>query len=169
LTIQQIRKSVLAGAGIAVLAAAGLVAGRLSAGAFPGSVGHPRSGFAPRVFARIARALDLSDDQKSQIKAILKAHASEIEAQIRASAAARSAVHDAVLAQPPDEAAIRAAAQNFGQVHADGAVLFAKVRAEIQPILTEPQRAKIQRFRERMGGRAEAAVKSFEAFLGSGS
>jgi len=165
-SIQQIRKSVLVGAGIAVLAAAGLVAGRLSAGVFPG---RAHSDFGCHVFGRIARALDLSDDQKSQIKAILKTHASKIETQIKASASARRAVHDAVLAQPPDEAAIRSAAQKFGQVHADGAVLFAKIHAEIQPILTDEQRAKVQEFRERMRNRGDSAVKSFEAFLGSGS
>ena len=166
MSIQQIRKSVLAGAGIAVLGVAGLVAGRLSAGAFPPGA---HSDFGPRTFSRIARALDLSDDQKSQVKAVLKTHASEIETQIKASATARRAVHAAVLAQPLDEAAIRAAAQTLGQVHADGAVLFAKIRAEVQPILTEEQRAKIQKLHERMGNRAESAVKSFEAFLGSGS
>ena len=166
MSIQQIRKSVVVGAGIAVLGVAGLVAGRLSAGAFPGG-GH--SDFAPRVFGRIARALDLSGDQKTQIKAILKTHASEIETQIKASAAARRAVHDAVLAQPLDEAAIRDAAQKLGQVHADGAVLFARIRSEVQPILSDAQRAKIQKFRERMGSKADSAVKSFDAFLGSGS
>jgi periplasmic protein CpxP/Spy len=165
-SIQQIRKSILVGAGVVALAAAGLLAGRISAGAFPAG-GHPD--FGHHVFGRIARALDLSDDQKSQVKAILKTHASEIETQMKASAAARRAVHDAVLAQPSDEAAIRAAAQKFGQVHADGAVLFARISTEIQPILTDEQRAKILKFRERMRGRADSAVKSFEAFLGSGS
>ena len=166
MSIQQIRKSVLAGAGIAVLGAAGLVAGRLSAGAFPRGA---HSDFGPRVFGRIAQALDLSDDQKSQIKAILKTHAQEIETQIKASATARRAVHDAVLAQPLDETAIRAAAQRLGQVHADGAVLFARIRTEVQPILNDAQRAKIQMLRDREGNRADSAVKSFEAFLGSGS
>jgi protein CpxP len=165
-SIQQFRKSVLIGAGIAVLGVAGLAAGRLSAGAFPRGA---HSDFGPRVFGRIARALDLSDDQKNQIKAILKTHALEIEAQMKASASARRAVHDAVLAQPPDETAIRAAAQKLGQVHGDGAVLFAKIRTEVQPILTDEQRAKIQTFRERMRDRSESGVKSFEAFLGSGS
>ena len=166
MSIQQIRKSVLVGAGIAILGAAGLVAGRLSAGVFPGGA---QSDFGHHVFGRIARALDLSDDQKGQIKSILKAHASEIETRIEASASARRAVHDAVLAQPLDEAAIRAVAQKFGQVHADGAVLFAKIRTEIQPILTEEQRSKIQKFRERMRNRADSATRSFEAFLRSAS
>ena len=166
MSIQQIRKSVLVGAGIAVLGVAGLVAGRLSAGAFPRGA---HSDFAPRIFGRIARELDLSDDQKTQIKATLKTHASEIQTQIKASASARRAVHDAVLALPLDEAAIRAAAQTLGQVHADGAVLFARIRTEVQPILTDEQRAKIQTLRDRMRNRADGALKSFDAFLGSGS
>jgi len=165
-SLQRIQKSALLGVGIAALAVGGLLAGRLSAGAFP-QRGH--SEFGPRLFGRIARALDLTDDQKSQIKAILKTHASEIETQMKASAAARRAVHEAVLAQPVDEAAIRAAAQRLGEVHADGAVLFAKIRTEVQPLLTEEQRAKIQKFRERARHQTDSALKSFEAILESGS
>ena len=166
MSLQRIQKSAVFGVVIVVLAAGGLLAGRFSAGAFPQG-GH--AGFGPRVFGRIARDLDLTADQKARIKTILKAHASEIETQMKASAAARQAVHDAVLAQPVDETAIRAAAARLGQVHADGAVLFAKIRTEAEPILTDDQRAKIQTFRERAVHRSDAAVKSFEAFLASGS
>ena len=166
MSLQRIQKSALLGVLIAALAVGGLLAGRLSAGAFP-QRGH--SEFGPRIFGHIARALDLSGDQKARIKTILKTHASEIETQMKASAAARQAVHDAVLAEPVDEATIRAAAERLGQVHADGAVLFAKIRTEVQPILTEEQQAKIQKFRDRASRRADSAVKSFEAFLGSGS
>jgi Spy/CpxP family protein refolding chaperone len=165
-SLQRIQKSALLGLAVAALAVGGLLAGRISAGAFP-QAGH--SEFGLRVFGRIAHALDLSGDQKARIKAVLKAHGSEIETQIKASAAARQAVHDAVLAQPVDEGAIRAAAARLGQVHADGAVLFAKVRTEVEPILTDEQRAKIQKFRARAIRKADSAVKSFEAFLESGS
>jgi protein CpxP len=166
LSLQRIQKSAVVGLAIAALAAGGLLAGRLSAGAFPQG-GH--SEFGPRVFGRVARALDLSSDQKARIKTILKTHGSEIETQMKASATARQAVHDAVLAQPVDETAIRAAAARLGQVHADGAVLFAKIRTEVQPILTDDQKAKIQSFRDRASHRADSAVKSFQAFLESDS
>lgn len=166
MSIQRIRKSVLIGSGVLALAAAGLLAGRLSAGAFPE---RAHSDFAPRIFGRIARALDLTDDQKGQIKTVLKSHAAEIEAQMKASAAARRALHDAVLAQPADEAAIRARAAELGQVHGDGAILFSKVRTEIQPILTPEQRDRIQTFRERMRRHGDAAARSFENFLRSDS
>ena len=152
----------MVGLAIAALAAGGLLAGRISAWVFPQG-GH--SEFGPRVFGHIARALDLSSDQKARIKTILKAHSSEIETQMKASAVARQAVHDAVLAQPVDENAIRAAAAQLGQVHADGAVLFAKIRTEVQPILTDDQNAKIQKLRDRASHRADASIKSFQAFL----
>jgi protein CpxP len=165
-SIQQIRKSILTGAGLAALAAIAVLAGRLSARALPGQ-GH--ADFAPRIFNRIARDLDLTDDQKTQIKAVLKTHASEIETQMKNSAAARRALHKAVLAQPTDEQAIRAAAQALGSVQADGAVLFAKIRTEIQPILTDAQRAKVQEFRDRVRTHSDKAIQSFEKFLGSDS
>jgi Spy/CpxP family protein refolding chaperone len=117
----------------------------------------------------MARALDLSDDQKTRIKAVLKTHAAEIEAQMKASSSARRALHQAVLAQPIDANAIRTAAAGLGSVEGDGAVLFAKIRTEVEPILTDAQRAKIQQLRERVRDRGDAAVKSFESFLGSGS
>ena len=167
MTLQRIRNSVFVGTAIAALAVGALLAGRLSAGALSGGRGH--GDFAPRVFSRIARALDLSDDQKTAIKAVLKTHAAEIEAQMKSSSTARRALHQAVLAQPSDEAAIRAAAEQLGRVQGDGAVLFAKIRTEIQPLLTEGQRAKIQQFRERARNHAESAIRSFEAFLESSS
>lgn len=166
MSLQRIQRSALIGTAIAALAVGGLLAGRLSAGAFPQK---SHGVFGPRLFGRISRALNLTDDQKTRIKAVLKSHASEIETQLRASAAARQALNDAVLAQPVDETAIRAAAAQVGQVHADGAVLFARIRTEVQPILTEEQGARIQKFRDRVRNRADSAVKSFEAFLESGS
>lgn len=166
MSIGDIRKPVLAVAAALTLAGAGLLAGRLSADAFPhGS----RADHAPRIFARIARALDLSDDQKIQIKNVLKAHAPEIEAQMQAGANARRALHDAVVAQPADEASIRALAQELGRVQGDGAVLFARIRTEIDPILTSDQRQKIQTFREHVRSRSGRAAAAFDTWVKSGS
>jgi Spy/CpxP family protein refolding chaperone len=165
-SIQQIRRSVLIVAGVVALGVAGLLAGRLSAGALPG---HGKGDFALRMFRHMSRALDLTDDQKSKIKEVVKAHAAEVEAQMRASGSARRALHQAVLAEPIDEAAIRSAAAALGSVEGNGAVLFAKVRSEIDPLLTDVQRAKVRQFRDRARSRTDSAVKSFEAFLESRS
>lgn len=166
MSFHQIRRSLLVAAAAAVLALGGVLAGRLSADAFPQ---HTRGDFAPRLFGRIARALELTDDQTAQIKTILKAHSEEIQTQIEASAAARRALHDAIVAQPTDEAAIRARALDVGRIHGDGAVLFAKIRTEVDPILTPDQRQKLQNFRVGMRRHAASAARSFAQFLRSGS
>ena len=120
------------------------------------------------MFARMAETLDLSGDQRAQVKAILRSHAAEIEAQLTDGAAARRALHDAIRAQPLDEAAIRARAAEAGVVHANGAVLFAKIRAEVLPILTADQKQKLQSLDERMG-RKDRGAKAFADFLRSDS
>src|SRR5262249_1532102 len=114
-------------------------------------------------------ALELTDDQRAQIKDVLRAHADEIKAQMQASAAARRALYDVVMAQPTDANAIQAAASQVGQTSGDGALLFAKIRTEIDPILTAEQKEKIQTFQARGGHRAEAAARSLDRFLKSGS
>jgi len=168
MSIEKIRKSVLLAAGIAVIAAAGLFAGRLSAGAaFPRHGG--RGDFAQHLFNRMATALELTDDQKSQIKDVLRAHADEIKAQMQASATARRALHDLVMAQPTDTNAIRTAAAQVVQTSGDGALLFAKIRTEIDPILTADQKQKIQTFQARGRRHGDAAGRSLDRFLKSGS
>jgi Spy/CpxP family protein refolding chaperone len=166
MSIQQIRTSILVATGVGVIAAAGLVAGRLSAGAFPQ---HVRGDVATRTFGRISRALDLTDDQKTKVKDVLRSHADEIKAQMVASSAARRGLHDAVMAQPIDESSIRAAAQRVGQAQGDAALLLARIRAEVDPILTTDQKAKIQQFQERMHQHGQAATQSFDNFLRNGS
>jgi Spy/CpxP family protein refolding chaperone len=165
-SIQQIRKSVLIAVGLAALGIAGLLAGRISAGAMPGQ-GHRDS--AMRMFRHMSEALGLTDDQKTQIKGILKTHAAEIEGHMKALSDARKALHQATLSDAPDESAIRSAAQSLGAVQGDGALLFVKIRAEVVPILNDNQRGKLQQFRERAKGRGDSSIKSFEAFLESKS
>jgi Spy/CpxP family protein refolding chaperone len=165
-SIQQIRKSVLIAAGLTVLGLAGLLAGRVSAGAMSGR-GHRDS--ATRMFKHISEALDLSQDQKAQVKQVLKSHATEIEAHMKALSDARKALRQAATADAPDESAIRSAAQSLGWVQGDGALLFAKVRAEVVPILSDDQRVKLRQIRDRARGRADSAIKSFEALLESKS
>ena len=166
MSIQTIRRSILVVATAGAVAVTGLFAGRLSAGAFPHRM---RGDFVPHMFAHISRALDLTQDQKTKIKDVLRSHADEIKTQMQASAASRRTLHDAVVAQPIDEAAIRAAAQRVGQTQGDGAVLFAKIRGEVEPILTAEQKAKLQKFHQRMGQRGQAAAESFDNFLRSDS
>ncbi len=166
MSISHIRRSVLILAGAGGLALAGLFAGRLAAGALPGA-GAPGP-FGPPRFGRIARELDLTDGQKAQIKEILRAHGTEIEAQWRAGLTARRALHDAIMADPVDEGAIRARAAELSGVEGNGAVLFAQVRAQIFPILSQGQKDKVAQWRGRMRARGDRAVKGLEEFLNDG-
>jgi Spy/CpxP family protein refolding chaperone len=163
MSIRNIRKSVLMVAGALVLVAAGLVAGRLAAGVLPAEWSGGSGG--RNVFSRIARTLDLTDDQKSRVRAILKSHSGEIETQLTASASARKALQDAMHALPIDEAAIRARAQELGRVRGDGGVLFARLRQEIEPILTSDQQARLQQMRDRMAQRGDRITRAFREFV----
>jgi Spy/CpxP family protein refolding chaperone len=166
MSIDTIRRSILVTAAALAIAVAGLLAGRVSAQAFHG---HPRGDFPSHIFAHMSRALDLTDDQKSKIKDVLRSHADEIKAQMQASATARHSLHDAVMAQPTNEAAIRAAAAQLGQAQGDGGLLFARIRGEIDPILTDAQRARLQSLREQVRQHGQGAAKAFDDFLKSDS
>ena len=165
MSIQQVRRSVLIAAGVAILVFSGLFAGRLFGRQMGpgGGFGHgPR---AAHMFEHIASELDLSDAQRIQIRGVLKAHADQILAQVKAGMDARRALHDAVITEPTDEASIRNHAARIGAVHADGALLFAQVRSEIWPILTAEQQQKFVSFHARMGKRGDEALDSLEVFL----
>lgn len=162
MTAVTIRKTALIATSAVFLAVGGLFAGRLFAS---GENDHS----APRMFGRLARTLGLSADQKAQVKAILRSHADEIEAQMTAGAASRRALHEAVRTVPVDEAAIRARAAEDGAVHANGAVLFARIRTEVLPILTDDQKQKLQSLDEKTKGRGPRGAKAFADFLRSSS
>jgi len=166
MSIRQIRNSVLVAAGICALGIAGIFAGRLSADAIPMK---SRGDFAPRMFARMTRALDLSGDQQAAIKNVLRNHADEITAQMNASRAARRALRDAMVASPSDEGTIRARAADAGRVQGDGAVLFSRIRAEVDPILTPEQRDRAKKFQSHVRDRGDNAAESLKEFLSSSS
>jgi len=167
MSTQNIRRSALILAGAVVLAVGGVIAGRVAAGVLPGA--SPGAPGPQRLFSRISRALELTDDQQARAKGILKSHADEIETQLKAVSAARRALFDAMQARPVDEAAIRQRALDLGRVHGDGGVLFAKIRTEIEPILTDDQKTKLDQYREKMRGRGDRAINSFREFLDSGT
>ena len=164
MSIQKVRRSVLVAAGVVALAVSGLFAGRLFGRQMgPGGFAHtPRPA---HMFDRVARELDLSDAQRAQIRAILKVHSEEILAQVKAGMDARHALHSAVVAQPTDETAIRALGQQTGAVHAEGALLFAKIRAEVWPVLTAEQQQRFMAFHAKMAQRGEGELQALDAFL----
>ncbi len=111
------------------------------------------------------RRLGLSDDQKQQIRGILKSHAPELSSQRDAARSGRQALREAMAAQPLDEGRIRQQALALGEVRADGAVLRARIRSEIWPLLTVEQQEKAQRLRASKGKREKRRHEAFERWL----
>jgi hypothetical protein len=52
-----------------------------------------------------------------------------------------------------------------GEVHGDTAVLYAKIRAEVWPILTADQQSRMAQLHGRMKDRGDAALESLDKWL----
>lgn len=134
-----------------ILVAAGLAAilagGSAAALAQPDQGGRgphrgPRGGMIGGPADLGLRGLDLTDAQRDQVRAIMESHKAAFgEARTKLRDAHR-AMHQAIVAQPVDEAAIRAKSAEVGAAMADDAILRAKVRAEVFALLTPEQQQK---------------------------
>ena len=143
------------------VALSGLLASRLAANtpAPGGEAGEPRA------FRRAARQLRLTEEQQKQIRGILRSHAAEIEAQMHASRDGRKALRGAMEAQPLDEAQVRVRALALGEVKADSAVLRARIRSEIWPVLTAEQQEEAKDLRGLRGLKSKRRLEAFERWL----
>jgi Spy/CpxP family protein refolding chaperone len=142
-------RNVLA-ASLVLLATGGVLGGVLLAHDGPGGRGL-------HILGRMARHLDLTEDQKTRIRGIYESRSVQLQEQREAKRNARRALAEAIHAEQPDEAVIRARAAELGRVTGEGAVLFSRIRAEIAPLLTAEQRQKLadmkENRRERRGRR----------------
>jgi len=100
--------------------------------------------------------LNVSDEQKEQIRKAVVAHKPEIAKAAQGVWQKRTALRDAVLAGK-DEAAVRQAANELGAAIGDAAVLAAKITGQVRPMLTEEQRRLIQECR----AECDQAVEKF--------
>ncbi len=163
MSLQILRKSLLAIAAAGALLAGGIWAGRLVAD----PVAEHGHFSADRIFSHLADRLDLSDSQRSQVREILKAHRSAILAQLRTQRDARRALHAAVRANPVDEGAIRAKAEDLGRVEGDGAVLLAQIRSEVWTVLNDEQKTRVETFHQHLSRKGDRMIASVEEFLSS--
>ncbi len=105
----------------------------------PGGPGGPMGIGGPGL-----RGLDLSDDQKAQIKSIAESHQAEFKAVGEKMRAARDGMQALIEADTLDEAAVRAKSVDVAAAEADAAILNARVRAQTMQILTAEQLAKLK-------------------------
>ena len=92
---------------------------------------------------RMAKKLDLSDDQRTQIDGIMAAAKQQMKDQHDKLRANREQLKSLMRQSPLDETALRKVADAQGDLEADMIVLRAQQRAKIADILTEEQRAKL--------------------------
>ena len=147
-------KRVLVAAGlVAVLAGGAAIAVAQSPqGGGPGIGGPGRGG--PRGFGGPMgdlglRGIDLTDAQREQLRTIMESHKQEFEAVRTKLREAHQGLATATNAQAVDEAAIRARSTALATALADEAILRAKVRVEVNGILTAEQLQQLQERRQR--------------------
>lgn len=91
--------------------------------------------------------LDLTDDQKAQLKSIAESHRDEFRQAGQKVGAAREAMRTLMESDAIDESAIRAKSAEVAAAEADVAILNAKVRQQSLQVLTSEQQAKLKELR----------------------
>lgn len=104
-----------------------------------------------RLLERAKEKLGLTNDQITQIKAVLQGERENILALLTRMRDARTGLRAAIQAEDASERSVRAAAAKVAGVEADVAVERMKVFHEIAPILTPEQRAQLQEWQAQAG------------------
>ena len=129
----------------AVMTPAG--ADRIGPPGFPGGGALPDPGL---MIEHLADRLDLDATQRAQVQNIMEAVRPEFEA-LREQMRANRETLKALDAEAPGYwTQVNDIAISNGQLATDGTLLFTRVRSEIQAVLTEEQRDKLTRSKERM-------------------
>ena len=90
------------------------------------------------------RELDLTEEQRTQVKAIVDSHQDEFKAVGAKMRAARESMRTLIEADTLDEAAVRAKSTEVAAAEAEVAILSAKVRQQTLQVLTSEQLAKLK-------------------------
>ena len=100
-----------------------------------------------RHFARLARALDLTDAQKEQVKAILETEREKVAPLRQTLGETREKIRRAVEATPFDEAAVRSLAASQNETRTEMIVSRARAQSKIFALLSPEQRERAKKFR----------------------
>lgn len=106
-------------------------------------------------FARTMQRLDLSVDQRAQVRGILDRHRSTVRDEREALRAVRRAQFEAVHAAAFDEERIRAAAADTARAQVDLVVTRARIASEMRALLTPAQRQELDGMLSEARARAE--------------
>jgi|SRR5579862_5358822 len=119
-----------------------------------------------RFFQRIGERLNLTDDQKAQIKTILRGEKDTLKPLVQQLHAARVNLRAAIQAGDANETAVRAASAKVAAVEADLAVERMKIFAKIAPILTDAQRQQLSEFEQSADNFVDRAIARANDRLG---
>jgi len=111
----------------------------------PGMPGMRRGG--PMGLGPEFRELDLTDDQKAQLKSIAQSHHDEFRAAGEKARVAHEGMQALVDADAINESAIRAKSAEIAAAEAEVMILNAKVRQESMQVLTSEQQQKLKELR----------------------
>ena len=116
--------------------------------------------------ARLAEKLNLTDDQKAQIKAVLSEEKDTLVPLLGQLHGAREALRAAIHADNANETSVRAAAAKVAAVEGNLAVERMKIYGKIAPILTDEQRRQLAEFEQRADRFADRAIARLGQRLG---
>ena len=108
--------------------------------------GHKHGGRAFNV-DRMAERLNLTDDQRAQIEAIMEESRQQMSNQRDKMQENREQLRALMQQSPLNEAQVRKVADAQGDLKADMIVLRAQKRAKINTVLTDDQRAQLEEMR----------------------
>lgn len=111
-----------------------------------------------QIFQRIAQKLQLTADQRSEMKKVLSGEKDNLKPLLSAVQVARKDLRAAIRATDANESSVRAAAAKVASAEADLAVERMTLFAKLSPILTEKQRAKISEFAWHMDGAVDEMI-----------
>lgn len=120
-----------------------------------------------RLMQRIAAKLNLTSDQRTQIKAVITAEKDTLAPLLTALHDSRKDLRAAIRASDASEASVRAAAAEVAAAEADLAVERMKLYGKIAPILTDAQRQQLADLQARADEFVDNVIARFGAGLGN--
>jgi Spy/CpxP family protein refolding chaperone len=130
--------------------------------------GHGPCGGFMAMMHQALHELNLTDAQREAVHETLIARRTDIESAVKPVIEAKRALHNAVLADDPDDAAIRTAAATLGTSIGDAAITFSNIRVEVfeNARLTPEQMQKFAEFRSSADAKIDTFLNErFSAFL----
>ena len=107
------------------------------------------------------RGLGLTDEQRTQVKAIVEQHRGELRTARQRVGSAYKAQHAAVIAVPVDEGLIRAKSAELATAQTEAAIAQARVHSEMYQLLTPEQQAKAKELQAQRQARREGMRRRF--------